>query len=134
MTFISGYYCDEEGQTTVTAPCAPGFYCLTGSSVNSSIICPEGRYCPEGKNRIACGGLDFICWNFHFNKFVLFKLARKHYGPRSDCSIRLLPKEQPHLSPFCLLLRLLISFFFLASNDVCCLLITFANSLNPDQD
>ena len=48
MHIFSGYYCDQEGQTAVTGPCAPGFYCETGSDNDSPIICPQGKYCPEG--------------------------------------------------------------------------------------
>ncbi|XP_069038919.1 neurogenic locus notch homolog protein 3 isoform X1 [Lepisosteus oculatus] len=67
-----GYFCSEPGQTAVTGPCLPGFYCLEGSPSSAPTseafggICSPGHFCeggsgvpspcPEGTHRREGGG------------------------------------------------------------------------------
>ena len=49
-----GSYCPRTGLSEPVGPCAPGHFCLTGSSVINPInesfgdLCPSGSYCYEG--------------------------------------------------------------------------------------
>ncbi|KAL2295829.1 hypothetical protein Nmel_017353 [Mimus melanotis] len=50
----SGHFCALPGQSQVTGPCLPGFYCTGGASSPSprdAVVgnsCPQGSYCPRG--------------------------------------------------------------------------------------
>ncbi len=46
--YFPGNYCDVPGVIEPTGPCSPGWYCLEGSTVAESNICPAGHNCPEG--------------------------------------------------------------------------------------
>ncbi len=51
-----GWYCGEEGLTTPSGLCAPGYVCLGGADTPTPMdgvtgnICPPGTFCPEGSN------------------------------------------------------------------------------------
>ena len=51
---VSGYYCEMEGLSVETAPCAMGYFCTRGASQPNPTdgvtgdVCPMGKYCPVG--------------------------------------------------------------------------------------
>ncbi|XP_071958738.1 uncharacterized protein [Antedon mediterranea] len=51
----AGFYCEDEGLTTVTDPCDPGYYCPTGQQSSNPFHCETGYYCPEGSpDQVPC--------------------------------------------------------------------------------
>lgn len=47
-----GSFCEGYGNSFVTGPCSPGYYCPQGSRANvskpSAFLCPKAHFCPGG--------------------------------------------------------------------------------------
>lgn len=62
LTCTSGNFCAEYNMSTISGPCAPGYYCETGSAtaypirnntcsaISRGDVCPTGTYCPIGSS------------------------------------------------------------------------------------
>merc|ERR1719318_1112561 len=46
VSCLPGFYCEKEGQSSVTGICSAGYYCPAGTTF--PVSCPTGHYCPQG--------------------------------------------------------------------------------------
>jgi len=51
---MKGMFCPAPGTVLAIRPCVPGYFCPTGTInpiSNSSLLCPVGKYCPQGSSK-----------------------------------------------------------------------------------